>query len=147
MGKLNKDEDGNAQPILVNDAQGSDLGCEILTLFDQKREINIGFRYRPHAEGGGSGGSGWDQINASQNLVVWESTDLVNWSEPQLVYAGFDNAGCVWAPEAIYDEATDDYLVYWSSRDKSKNGTDQNALRVYVCRTKDFHTFSEPRYG
>ena len=69
----------------------------------------------------------------------------MNWSEPQLVYAGFDNAGCVWAPEAIYDEATDDYLVYWSSRDKSKNGTDQNALRVYVCRTKDFHTFSEPK--
>ena len=144
--KLNKDEDGNAQPILVNDAQGSDLGVRDPHIIRSKE----GDKYwilgtDLHAEGGGSGGSGWDQINASQNLVVWESTDLVNWSEPQLVYAGFDNAGCVWAPEAIYDEATDDYLVYWSSRDKSKNGTDQNALRVYVCRTKDFHTFSEPK--
>ena len=58
---------------------------------------------------------------------------------------GFDNAGCVWAPEAIYDETTGDYLVYWSARDKSLNGTDDNALRVYVCRTRDFNTFSEPK--
>ena len=111
--KLNKDEYGNAQPILVNDAEGSDLGVRdphIIRSAEGDKYWILGTDL--HAEGGGAGGSGWDQLNASQNIVVWESTDLVNWSEPKLVYAGFDNAGCVWAPEAIYDETTGDYLVY-----------------------------------
>lgn len=144
--KLNKDENGNTQPILVNDASGSDLGVRdphIIRSKDGDKYWILGTDL--HAEGGGSGGSGWNQLSASQNLVVWESTDLVNWSEPKLVYAGFDQAGCVWAPEAIYDEKTGDYLVYWSARDKSKAGTDENALRVYVCRTRDFNTFSESK--
>lgn len=144
--KLNKDENGNAQPILANTAPGSDLGVRDPHLIRSPE----GDRYwilgtDLHAEGGGSGGSGWDQYGASQNIVVWESTDLVNWSEPQLVYAGLDEAGCVWAPEAIYDETTGDYVVYWSARDKSKKDTEENALRVYVCRTRDFHTFTEPK--
>lgn len=144
--KLNKDENGNAQPILTNDASGSDLGVRDPHLIRSPE----GDRYwilgtDLHAEGGGAGGSGWDQLNASQNLVVWESEDLVNWSEPRLVYAGFSDAGCVWAPEAIYDEENGDYVVYWSARDKSKDGTEENALRVYVCRTRDFRTFSEPQ--
>jgi len=144
--KLNKDENGKAQPILVNDASESDLGVRdphIIRSKDGDKYWILGTDL--HAEGGGSGGSGWNQLSASQNLVVWESTDLVNWSEPKLVYAGFDQAGCVWAPEAIYDDTTGDYLVYWSARDKSKAGTDENALRVYVCRTRDFNTFSEPK--
>ncbi len=144
--KLNKDEYGNAQPVLVNDAEGSDLGVRdphIIRSAEGDKYWILGTDL--HAEGGGPGGSGWDQLNASQNIVVWESNDLVNWSEPRLVYAGFDNAGCVWAPEAIYDESTGDYLVYWSARDKSLSGTDDNALRVYVCRTRDFNTFSEPK--
>lgn len=97
-----------------------------------------------HAEGGGAGGSGWDQLNASQNIVVWESTDLVNWSDQRIVFAGFDQAGCVWAPEATYNEATGEYYVYWSARDRSENGTDDWALRVYLTKTRDFVTFSEP---
>jgi beta-xylosidase len=97
-----------------------------------------------HAEGGGAGGSGWDQLNASQNIVVWESTDLVNWSDQRIVFAGFDQAGCVWAPEAIYNEATGEYYVYWSARDKTDNGTNDWALRVYLTKTRDFTTFTEP---
>ncbi len=144
--KLNKDEYGNAQPVLVNDAEGSDLGVRdphIIRSAEGDKYWILGTDL--HAEGGGPGGSGWDQQNASQNIVVWESNDLVNWSEPRLVYSGFENAGCVWAPEAYYDNTTGDYLVYWSARDKSLSGTDDNALRVYVCRTRDFVTFSEPK--
>ena len=144
--KLNKDDYGNPQPVLVNDAEGSDLGVRdphIIRSAEGDRYWILGTDL--HAEGGGAGGSGWDQQNASQNIVVWESNDLVNWSEPRLVFAGLDTAGCVWAPEAMYDETTGDYLVYWSGRDKTQNGTDDNALRVYVCRTRDFVTFSEPK--
>ena len=144
--KLNKDDYGNPQPVLVNDAEGSDLGVRdphIIRSAEGDKYWILGTDL--HAEGGGTGGSGWDQLNASQNIVVWESNDLVNWSEPRLVYSGFENAGCVWAPEAYYDNTTGDYLVYWSARDKFLNGTNDNALRVYVCRTRDFVTFSEPK--
>ena len=144
--KLNRNDSGEAQPVLTNDAEGSDLGVRdphILRSAEGDRYWILGTDL--HAEGGGAGGSGWDQYNASQNIVVWESTDLVNWSEPRLVYAGFDEAGCVWAPEAIYDETTGDYLIYWSARDKSLQNTVDDALRVYVCRTRDFNTFSEPQ--
>ena len=143
--KLNK-VDGVAKSILTNDTKGSDLGVRdphLIRSAEGDRYWILGTDL--HAEGGGAGGSGWNQLSASKNLVVWESTDLVNWSEPSLVYAGFDTAGCVWAPEAIYDDTTGDYVVYWSARDYSRSGTDQNALRVYVCRTRDFHTFSEPK--
>lgn len=137
--------DGEANPILVNDAEGSDLGVRdphILRSAEGDRYWILGTDL--HAEGGGSGGSGWNQYSASKNLVVWESTDLVRWSEPRLVYAGLDTAGCIWAPEAMYDEATGDYVVYWSARDYSQRGTEDDALRVYVCRTRDFKSFSEP---
>lgn len=144
--KLNKDSGGTPMPILVNDAAGSDKGVRdphIIRSNDGTRYWILGTDL--HAEGGGAGGSGWNQTSASKNIVVWESADLVNWSEPRLVYSGFDNAGCVWAPEAIYDNVNDEYVVYWSIRDNSLVGTDSNALRVYVCRTKDFTSFTTPK--
>lgn len=143
--KLNK-VDGVPKPILANTAEGSDLGVRdphLIRSAEGDKYWILGTDL--HAEGGGAGGSGWDQFNASQKLVIWESSDLVNWSEPRLVHAGFDNAGCVWAPEAIYDEVEKNYAVYWSARDKSKKDTNENALRVYVCRTNDFVTFTEPK--
>lgn len=143
---LIKDSGGTPMPILVNDAAGSDKGVRdphIIRSNDGTRYWILGTDL--HAEGGGAGGSGWNQTSASKNIVVWESADLVNWSEPRLVYSGFDNAGCVWAPEAIYDNVNDEYVVYWSIRDNSLIGTDSNALRVYVCRTKDFTSFTTPK--
>lgn len=144
--KINKDSGGTPMPLLVNDAQGSDLGVRdphIIRSNDGTKYWILGTDL--HAEGGGAGGSGWNQLSASKNIVVWKSADLIHWSEPKLVYSGFENAGCVWAPEAIYDEAKDEYAVYWSIRDNSLAGTDSNALRVYVCRTKDFTSFTTPK--
>jgi beta-xylosidase len=77
----------------------------------------------------------------SHSIMIWESADLVHWSEPRLVKISPDDAGCTWAPEATYDAATGDYLVYWSSA----NGRDNFAkFRVWAARTKDFKTFGEP---
>ena len=118
--KLNK-VNGTPRSVLVNNAKGSDLGVRdphIIRSPQGDKYWILGTDL--HAEGGGTGGSGWNQLSASQNLVIWESDDLVNWSEPRLVHAGFDNAGCIWAPEAIYDDTTGDYVVYWSARDKSR---------------------------
>jgi beta-xylosidase len=130
-------------PILAN--LGGDLGVRdphLVRSAEGDRYWIIGTDL--HAEGGGPGGSGWDQLNASQNLVVWESTDLVSWSEQRIVFAGFPHAGNVWAPEAIYNEATGEYYVYWSARDRRDNTTPDWALRVYLTKTRDFVTFTEP---
>jgi hypothetical protein len=77
----------------------------------------------------------------SKSIVVWESDDLATWSEPRLVKVAPDDAGCTWAPEAIYDEANKEYLVFWAST----TARDEFAKhRIWGARTKDFKTFSEP---
>lgn len=87
-------------------------------------------------------GGNWGLMasQGSQGLVIWESEDLVNWSEPRLVdVASKINAGMAWAPEAIYDEATGEYLVFWSS-----SKTNGKCNYIYVAKTRDFWTFTEP---
>ena len=77
----------------------------------------------------------------SKSIVIWESADLVKWSEPRLVKVAADDAGCTWAPEAVYDEASGDYLVFWAST----NASDDFAKhRIWAARTKDFKTFGKP---
>ncbi|GAB3816876.1 hypothetical protein GCM10028820_16870 [Tessaracoccus terricola] len=51
----------------------------------------------------------------SRNLVVWESQDLVTWSEPRLIEVAPPTAGRAWAPEATWDEALGAFVLYWSS--------------------------------
>lgn len=81
------------------------------------------------------------QTKASQSIVVWESEDLIDWGEPRLVKVAPDDAGCTWAPEAIYDEKEGDYLVFWASRTER----DQfGKHRIWAARTKDFKEFGDP---
>ena len=77
----------------------------------------------------------------SKSIVIYESSDLVTWSEPRLVKVAADDAGCTWAPEAIYDEAAGDYLVFWASTNASD---DYKKHRIWAARTKDFKTFGAP---
>ncbi len=86
---------------------------------------------------------GWGNAAAtstgSTKLVVWESTDLVNWTEPRLVdVAGkIPGAGCAWAPEAFYDEATGNYVVYWATASDESNAVGDR-MNMYYCTTRDF---------
>ncbi len=77
----------------------------------------------------------------SRSLVFWESTDLVRWTPPRLVRVAADDAGCTWAPEAVYDEATHDYLVFWASTNRRDHFAKQ---RIWASRTRDFATFGKP---
>lgn len=81
------------------------------------------------------------QTAASKSIVIWESTDLVHWSEPRLVKVAPDDAGCTWAPEAVYDEGKQAYLTFWASKTKSDNFSKQ---RIWAAWTKDFVTFEKP---
>lgn len=91
-----------------------------------------------------NGGNGWGaaQTAGSQSLMVWESTDLVNWSDQRMVEVSASiDAGCTWAPEATYDPITGEYVVYWASKTASDNYGKQ---RLYYAKTRDFYSFTEP---
>ena len=80
------------------------------------------------------------QSNGSKSLMIWESTDLVHWSEQRMEKIASDNAGCTWAPESIYDKDTGDYMVFWASKVSDDNYAKQ---RIYCSKTKDFIHFTE----
>ena len=91
-----------------------------------------------------NGGNGWDaaQNSGSQSLMIWESTDLVNWSDQRMVEVSAKiEAGCTWAPEATYDAKTGEYVVYWASRTPNKD----TKQRLYYAKTRDFYTFTDPQ--
>lgn len=83
----------------------------------------------------------WEEIgrNGSKDLVLWESEDLVHWSEPRMIRMGDENFGCVWAPDILHDSAADDYVIHWSS---SHSSDDYRWKKIYYTRTKDFKSFS-----
>ncbi len=89
---------------------------------------------------------GWHAAmhGGSTSIVIYESTDLVNWSAPRLVdIAGaIPEAGCAWAPEAIFDEEAGDYVVYWTTISPAGG---QTKPRIYYTRTRDFVKFTPAR--
>ncbi|MFE6506984.1 immunoglobulin-like domain-containing protein [Nocardioides sp. NPDC057767] len=96
------------------------------------------------------GNGDWDaaQRRGSRYIEIWESTDLVNWSEQRHVRVSSPQAGNTWAPEAYYDEGIGAYVVFWASKlydesDPEHAGNTHNRM-VYVT-TRDFRTFSEPQ--
>ncbi|HEX2143922.1 MAG TPA: glycoside hydrolase family 43 protein [Glycomyces sp.] len=93
----------------------------------------------------GSGTSWGDAAdNGSRSLVVWESSDLVNWSIPWLlnVAGSIGDAGDAWAPEAIWDAAAGNYLLYWATN-STLNGIKKH--RIWAARTTDFRSISTPQ--
>ncbi len=74
-------------------------------------------------------------FSVSRDGLHWK--DLVSWKGPKAHTIGVEGAGCVWAPEAIYDEREDAILVFWASMVERKQ-------RIYAAYTKDFQTFGDP---
>ncbi|CEL00487.1 hypothetical protein ASPCAL00087 [Aspergillus calidoustus] len=94
----------------------------------------------------------WDAAtrNGSRGIFVWESTDLVTWTNERLVTVEDETAGMVWAPDAIWDEEKGQYFVHWASQLYAEDDTAHagdpvliNSLRY--AYTSDFNTFSEPQ--
>lgn len=88
--------------------------------------------------------SSWENIarEGSKHLAVWESEDLVNWSDQRLIKLGDEQFGCVWAPDVIYDQQEDDYVLHWSS---SHASNDYGPKSIYYSRTRDFESFTPPQ--
>lgn len=120
-------EKGVRDPSIVRAAQG---GKFYILATDLRIASNKGWKAAMHA--------------GSTAIVIYESSDLVNWSAPRMVnIAGaVPDAGCAWAPEAIYDEESGDYVVYWSTISPAGG---QTKPRIYYARTRDFVSFTEAR--
>lgn len=106
---------------------------------------------------GGDGGSGsctswcyWTK-SASTKLLVWESTDLVDWGEPRTFDVSLDangtevaELGMAWAPEATwvddyYPDGRGAFVMYWASNvydNPEHTGSSYN--RVLWGATTDF---------
>ncbi|WP_030665322.1 family 43 glycosylhydrolase [Streptomyces cellulosae] len=94
------------------------------------------------------GNGDWDasQRTGSKSIMVWESTDLVHWTNQRLVKVSPDSAGNTWAPEAFYDAKLGEYVVFWASKlyDNAAHSGDTYNRMMYAT-TRDFYTFSEPK--
>ncbi|MFK4762705.1 LamG-like jellyroll fold domain-containing protein [Microbacterium sp. ZW T5_45] len=106
---------------------------------------------------GGDGGSGsctswcyWTK-NASTKLIVWESDDLVTWSEPRSFDAALDASGAkaaelgmAWAPEALwvddyYPDGRGAFVMYFSANVfQTADHSDSSYNRVVWGATTDF---------
>lgn len=115
-------EKGVRDPFLLRSHDGQKF---YLLATDLSIHLNHDWRRATHA--------------GSKSIVVWDSTNLVHWSEPRLVQVAAQDAGCTWAPEAVYDEDTRDYLVFWASTTGSDDFAKQ---RIWASRTRDFRDFS-----
>ncbi|MBO3743367.1 family 43 glycosylhydrolase [Actinoplanes flavus] len=96
------------------------------------------------------GNGDWDasQRTGSKSIMVWESTDLVDWTDQRLVEVSPDTAGNTWAPEAFWSKELGAYVVFWASKLYAANDPDHTGStynRMMYATTRDFHTFSEPK--
>ncbi|MFM9552661.1 MULTISPECIES: family 43 glycosylhydrolase [Streptomyces] len=124
---------GLRDPFLVRDPDGD-------------RFHLIATDLRMHGEPDGD----WDRVQrtGSTSLMVWESTDLVRWTDRRLVRVAPDTAGNVWAPEACYDPELGAFVVFWASKLYAEDDPEHTAdthNRMLYATTRDFRVFSEPR--
>ncbi len=85
---------------------------------------------------------GWGN---NKGLVLMKSPNLIDWSRTNLsvdkAYPGWENIGCAWAPELIYDEVKDKIMIYFTTR----FGIGQGRM-YYAYMNRDFTAFeSEPK--
>ncbi len=97
----------------------------------------------------GRGKPDWNNFtrHGSRDLVVWDSPDLLTWSEPRYVPIAPPSFGMAWAPTVTYDPALQVYRVFFSAKafgpdDPNHEGSVPAA--VYVATTTDFTSFSTP---
>ncbi|RPF23011.1 RICIN domain-containing protein [Myceligenerans xiligouense] len=135
------DLNGN-QPVLTSDVgTGGVRDPFIIRNPETGRFYQIATDLKIHGNGD------WDgaQRHGSRNIVVWESDDLVNWTEPRLELVSPPTAGNTWAPEAYWDEARGEFVVFWASKlyaESDPNHTGSSYNRMMYATTSDFTTFS-----
>lgn len=85
---------------------------------------------------------GWE---ANHALVTWRSKDLINWTDETIIDmcdfgADFASTTRAWAPQAIWDEKENMYMLYWAHSTK-----EHNTAGMYYAHTADFKTITTPK--
>ncbi|MCR5309108.1 MAG: glycoside hydrolase family 43 protein [Bacilli bacterium] len=95
---------------------------------------------------GNNNGSGKFTITGSHCITLWESHDLVNWTEGRLIEVAREDAGMAWAPEMIYNDETGEYVIFFSSTilTDSKDAIKERDC-IYYTTTRDFVHFGETK--
>lgn len=73
-------------------------------------------------------------------FTIWESDDLIHWQNERLIDVAPAGATKTWAPETLYDETTEQYIIYWTG----ELNEDWTTASIYYVITRDFQTFSDP---
>ena len=103
-----------------------------------------------YTRGGWNNNANQATKTGSHSIILWESHDLVNWTEERQIEVARPEAGMAWAPEMIYCEETGEYLIFFSSTvlDDVSKGVNAKILErdcVYYTTTRDFHHFGETK--
>ncbi len=82
---------------------------------------------------------GWCNNNS---MVIWDSTDLINWENERIIdFSQFEEtktANRVWAPQVIFDDEKNEYMLYWTHNNKA----DDLDTIIWYAYTKDFKTLT-----
>jgi len=92
----------------------------------------------------------WTVSWKDKGIGYASSRDLVHWSEQQFIPVMQHEPGALncWAPEIIYDEINNNYMIYWSTTIPGRfafgdtSGDDKFNHRLYYVTTSDFKTFT-----
>lgn len=84
---------------------------------------------------------GWESNHA---LVTWKSADLINWTDETIIDINdlggeFANTTRAWAPQALWHEERQTYMLYWAHSAK-----EHNTAGMYYAFTDDFKTITKP---
>lgn len=83
--------------------------------------------------------------HGSRCVVIWDSPDLLTWSQPRLVEIAPPNAGMAWAPESLYDPDSGAFVVHFAAALYSANDPEHRGEcvpQLLASYTTDFHTFT-----
>jgi hypothetical protein len=131
----------NARPILTSNV-GERGARDPFVLWDASsgRYVVVATDLRTNPDGD------WTRAvrRGSRSIVVWESVDLVHWSEPRLVAVAPENAGNAWAPKAFWSDVEQSWKVFFASAlyDAGDDRTVARHQRILVAGTKNFSEFT-----
>jgi beta-xylosidase len=95
----------------------------------------------------------WTDSWDSRTIGHASSSDLLHWSQQQAVgvMEHEPQAMNCWAPEVVYDEGKQQYVVFWATTIPGRfpqtddTGDGKYNHRIYATTTKDFKTFTPTR--
>lgn len=90
----------------------------------------------------------WDNSNS---MVIWRSKDLVNWTDETIIdlsqmdwFKGSTVHRC-WAPQVIWDDSTNKYMVYFALADDSHTNSVTTLYYMLTDNLLDSASYGEPQ--